>query len=137
MFWFYLLFQNKYKIFQKFKCCKCSDFKGVFEIYIAKKQRRAWRNATSPSVQHTAHRYEDCPTSYSLLLFLLFLAPSLAKYLGECFFLAWPHVLASLLPLLASASWRTAFLPLSPEGQLHLAPTLGVYIQRGPATSTS
>lgn len=131
MFWFYLLFQNKYKIFQKFKCCKCSDFKGVSEIYIAKKQRRAWRNATSPSVQHTAHRYEDCPTSYSLLLFLLFLAPSLAKYLGECFFLAWPHVLASLLPLLASASWRNCFFAPFSWGTAPPGPdTGGLYSER-------
>lgn len=134
----FLLFQNKYKIFQKFKCFKCSDFKGVFEIHIHQKSKEGPGGTPHPPVCNILH------TDMKIVLHLIpgsffcsFWPPSLAKYSGECFFLAWPHVLASLLPLLAPASWRTAFLPLSPEGQLHLAPTLRVYIQRGPATSTS
>lgn len=134
-------FKTNIKDFRNSNVSRVADLKGVFEIYTAKKQRRAWRNATSPSVQHTAHSlmapYEDPPTSYSLLLFLLFLASIPSQLVRWLLFLAWPHVLASLLPLLASASWRTVILPLYPKGQLHLAPTLGVYIQRGPATSTS
>lgn len=63
----------------------------MFEIYTPKTQRRAWRNATSPSVQQTAQNlmapYEDPPTSYSLLLFLLLLASIPSQVFRWLFFL--------------------------------------------------
>lgn len=75
---FFKHLKTNIKDFRNLNVSCVADLKGVFEIYIPKKQRRAWRNATSPSVQHTAHSlmtpYEDPPTSYFLLLFLLFLA---------------------------------------------------------------
>lgn len=62
--------------------------------------------------------------------FCYFWPLSLAKYSGDCLFLAWPHVLATLWPLLAPASWSTAFLPLPPKGWIHLAPHLGLCFER-------
>lgn len=68
-----------------------SRFKrSVWNIH-TKKQRRAWKNATSPSVQQTEQNlrasYEDPPTSYSLLLFLLLLASIPIQVFRWLFFL--------------------------------------------------
>lgn len=65
------------------QCLKCTHQKN---------QRRAWMNATSPSVQQTAQSLM-APHLISYSFFCCFWLPSLAKYSGDCFFFAWPHVL--------------------------------------------
>lgn len=64
-------------------------------------------------------------------LFCCFWPPSLAKYSGDSFLLAWPHVLASLQPLLAFASWRTAFFAPSSQGTAPPGPnTCGLCLEK-------
>lgn len=79
LFFFFFKFQNKHRKDSRNSSISCgADLKGMFKVYTPNQQGRAWRHATSPSVQQTAQNltapHEDHPTSYSLLLFLLLLA---------------------------------------------------------------
>lgn len=92
VFFFFFKFQNKHRKDSRNSSVSCgADLKGVFEIHTPKKQRKAWRNATSPSVQQTAQNlmapYEHPPTSYSLLIFLLLLASLPGQVFRWLFFL--------------------------------------------------
>ena len=111
----------------------------MFEIHSPKKQRRAWRNATSPSVQQTAQNliapHEDPPTSYPLLLFLLLLA-FIPSQMFTFLFLGLATCTSISSASFGTYSWTLEGLPFLPP-LLHMAPAVGVYAQRGPATFTS
>lgn len=127
-------FQNR-KDFRNSNVSRVADLKGAFEIHTPKKQRRAWRNATSPSVQHTAHSlmapYEDPPTSYSLLLFLLFLASSPSQVVRWLLFLGLVTCTnISFAPLSICLLENCLFAPLS-QGTAPPGPnTGGLYSER-------